>query len=94
MSRATFLTHENFQNHAPRRVMARVLKKIRAFFNNGAFFSPRDFRGFLRIIAHFLRIGQLNYKLSQVFISVRFMDINWVKSVINGVNLVKIGHFG
>ena len=32
-------------------------------------------------------------KFLKIF-SVRFMDINLVKNVINGVNLVKIGHFG
>ena len=32
-------------------------------------------------------------KMFLKIISVRFMDINLFKNVINGVNLVKIGHF-
>ena len=35
---------------------------------------------------------KISLKVSKI-ISVRFMDINLVKNVINGVNLVKIGHF-
>ena len=43
----------------------------------------------------FRESGQIIFPLKNLkIISVRFVDINLVKSVINGVNLVKIGDFG
>ena len=42
----------------------------------------------------FREIGQIFFSLKVLkIISVKFMDINVVKIVINGANLVKIGHF-
>ena len=43
----------------------------------------------------FRESGKIFFSLKVLkIISVSFMEINWVKIVINGVNLVKIGHFG
>ena len=55
----------------------------------GSFWGPK-----WRHRPKFREIGQKNVlKMFLKIISVRFMDINLVKNVINGVNLVKIGRF-